>query len=151
MPDDETRVIEVALPDWLQALRPVVGTLIAFGRNPVGFIITAVATWLVAGALSVGSVLVAGADYAGTLLAAAPQSVQAFLASAFAPVAQTLVGLAGQATASIGAVLATAGPAAPVLVAVFAAVVAVVLYRVGVALLGELPGGSSLVDILDFR
>lgn len=77
--------------------------------------------------------------------------VQAQLGASFGLVGFDILAAFRWVQIQIGSAAAAAGPAAPIIAIVFGAATVTVLYRAGVAILGELPVGSSLVDFLGLR
>lgn len=128
-----------------------IATLVAFATDPVGFIVEVVAAFVVATLLELGAIVVGVVDTFATTLAAIPRVARLALSGAFGAAGDVFIGTVASAYASLLGVVSVAGPAAPLVVVGLLAGTVALTYRVGVALVGELPGGSSLVDILGLR
>ena len=145
---------ELTRSEILKALAPlasVAKVLARFGRDPFGFVATIISLYIVdsilnLGAFAVNSVLAAFGFVVGFF-----DSIRVTLVTTFGRVGIDLleVYVAGQQT--VADIVSRAGAAAPFLAVGFAAVALYVGYRVAVALLGELPVGSSIVDLLGLR
>lgn len=160
---DGSRIIVVqnALPEWVRNLRPLsqvaaalagaAGFLIAFAKDPVGFVVTVIRNFVV------GAVLQAGAFVVETILAGfdiivgALTFVQRRLVGAFAVVGVDILGVLTSLQRTLAGIVADAGPAGPVIAVLGVAVGLYVLYRVAVAGLELVPGGSSLLTLLRLR
>jgi len=147
--DDSTSAQEV-----LEALAPLVSvaeTLREFGRDPVGFVASIISLYIVDSFLNLGGYVVGSFllvfDYITTPLQSAENLLVAALSLGGQPTLLALQSL----TETVSGVVQQAGPAGPILAAVIAGVFIYVSVRVGVALLGEIPGGSTIVDLLRLR
>jgi hypothetical protein len=136
------------------ALAPLAGVasvLVAFGEDPVGFIVEVVAAFLVATLLELGGIAVGAVDTIASTVAAVPRFVRLLVSGAFSQAGALVIGGIADLFRGVATTAQAAGPAGPVLVTVTLALTLVALYRVSVALIGEVPGGSSLVDIFNLR
>lgn len=151
---DDTRTITVALPGWLKRLRPAIEQLGAlydrYGSVPAA-VFGLIALYIASAVLSIGQFAV------NVVLAVFDPIVQALgitellIDLGVQTVTTDLVGALVGFRSGIADVAAAAGPLAPVIVVGVAAASLYVVYRVSIALLGELPLGSSLVDLLGLR
>lgn len=152
------------LPDWIYDLKPlasvasglasVAGVLIYFGNNPVEFIQRVISFYIVGSIFAAGRylvetvlvpfdilvglsnlVLVGNEEYLGLL---------DIFGSLGAGILATLTDIQTQ----VLAVLAQAGPAAPIIAIGAASVGLYLLYRLAVAALLALPGGASIASLL---
>lgn len=138
----------------LQALAPlatVAGFLARFGRNPVGFIASVISLYIVNSVLNLGAFAINSVLGVFNAIVGAIRAAQALLTGAFAFVGVDILGIFTSLNAIVAELAASAGPFGPPLIAAFAAVSVYLTYRVAVALLGELPIGSSVVDLLGLR
>lgn len=152
MPSDgSNRTITLELPGWVQALRPVAATLVQFGKNPVGFVFSIISLYissLFLDLFGLASGVVLGIFDA---FAYVFDLSRAFLLGAGGRVGLEIIGLVTWFGASLNRVLYALGPTAPFLVALVGSLVLYGLFRGTIALLGEIPGGSTLVDFLRIR
>lgn len=145
---------ETTGPELLQALAPlanVAGFLARFGRNPVGFIVSVISLYIVNAVLNLGAFAVNSVLGVFNAVVGAIRAAQALLTGAFAFVGVDILGIFASLNEIVATIAASAGPFGPPLIAAFAAVSIYGTYRVGVALLGEIPIGSSIVDLLGLR
>lgn len=142
---DAERVVKVTLPVGF------VATLAAFAKDPVGFIVEVVAAFFVATLLELGGIAVAAVDTVAATAATIPRVIGLLLRGAFGQAGAVVIDGIAELYVGIATTARAAGPAGPVLVTVTLALTLVALYRVSVALIGEVPGGSSLVDMFNRR
>lgn len=149
--DGSSRVIELTLPGWLRALKPVAAVLVQFGKNPVGFVFSIISLYISSlfidlFGLVTGVVLGVFDSFAYVF-----DLARVLLVQAFGFVGIEILGLVAQIGLELRQALFLLGPAAPFLVALVGSLVLYGLYRGTIALLGEVPGGSTLVDFLRIR
>ncbi|GGN92267.1 hypothetical protein [Haloarcula pellucida] len=145
---------ELTTRQLLEALAPlasVARVLVRFGRNPVGFVTTIISLYIVDSVLNIGAFAVNSILSAFGIIVGFFDGIRVTLVTAFGSVGIDILGGYVAVQQSIANVVASAGAAAPFLAIGFASVAVYVGYRVGVALLGELPLGSSIVDLLGLR
>lgn len=145
---------EISTRELLETLAPlatVARVLVRFGRNPVRFVATIISLYIVNGFLNLGAFLVNSVLTAFGIVTGAFDFVRVLLVNAFGSLGINILAVYASGQQALADVIATAGPAAPFLATGFTAVVLYVGYRVGVALLGEVPIGSSIVDLLGLR
>lgn len=160
-PDDGTRIIHVTrvvkipLPKELQALAALSSTaitaLVMFAENPREFIFRFVSEFVVSSVFGLFGIIVEWIQAAFDLVVLAVDGARSLAIGAFAAVGVDILGALVAVQQQLAAAVATLGPAAP-LVAVAAGSVAIyVVARLGIGLLGELPLGSTIVDLLRLR
>ena len=135
--EDEIQ-IDVSLPDWVQALRPlsgVVNALVTFGRDPVGFIFTTITSYLLLAVFGVLNVVTESILFAFDLIVAALQYVQNALVGGFGVVGVDILGVLLELQVSVAGVVDGAGPAGPVLAVALAGAGTYAVYRGGKFLL----------------
>jgi hypothetical protein len=160
---DGSRIIVVqnALPDWVYSLRPLTsvagalagaaGFLVAFAQDPVGFIVMVIRSFII------GSVLQAGAYVTNAILGGFAiivgglRYVQRTLVGAFGAAGVDILGVLFGLQEALAGIVAGAGPAGPVIAVLGVAVSLFVLYRLALAGLEFVPGGSSLLTLLRLR
>lgn len=152
MPSDgSSRIVVLELPGWLQALRPVATTLVTFGKNPVGFVFGIISLYissLFLDLFGIATGVVLGIfDTFGYVFDLARR----FLIGSFGQLGVGLLNVVLNFGRTIARGLDFLGPAAPIVVGLIAGVVMYGLYRLVIGLLGELPVGSTLVDLLRLR
>lgn len=146
------------IPDWVKSLRPLaaltsaaIGTLVAFAQNPVEFVFRLINYYVVGGALAVGRFAVGVVLAPFDLLGGALDYLQRALVNAFAVVGIDILGVLVGIQQSIAGVVASAGPAGPLVAVGLAAVSIYLLYRLAIAALEIVPGGSSILTLGGFR
>lgn len=146
--------IQVELPEWLSSLRRPLEQLRAlyerFGSLP-GAIFGLISLYLLNGILDVIGVITGSVLFAFDLVVGAFRWVQRALVGAFGAVGIDVLGALTDLQVALAGIVAGAGPAGPFIAVAAVSVSLYLMYRVGVALLGELPVGSSIVDILGLR
>lgn len=139
------------------ALGPVADELRAFGalakeKGGVGpaifFLIT---SYILAGIFDVINVIAGSILFAFDMVVGALRVARQLLIGAFGGVGRDILGVYTLVQQAFADVLAGAGPFAPIIAVAVAAGALYLIIRVGVALLGELPIGSSIVDLLGLR
>lgn len=135
--EDEIQ-IDVSLPDWVKALRPlagVVNALVTFGRNPVRFVFTTITSYILLAVFGVLNVVTGSVLYAFDLVLAALQFVQNFLVSGFGAVGVDILAVLVDLQVAVAGVVAGAGPAGPVVAVGLAAGGTYAVYRAGIVVL----------------
>jgi hypothetical protein len=146
------------LPSWVFSLRPlapvagalasVASVLIAFGKDPIGFVVRIVNFYIVGGVLAVGryaiGVVVAPFEIFGGALDFIQGALVGIFGGAGAGILSALVGI----QQSVAGLIAGAGPLGPPIAVGAAAIGFYVLYRVGIAALELVPGGGALKSLL---
>lgn len=138
----------------LEALAPlasVANVLVRFGTNPVGFVASIISLYIVNTVVNIGAYAVNVILAAFDIVTGALNVVRGGLSWALGGVGDQIIGAILSGRAQVVDVVGGAGPAGPIIAAVVAAVGLYVLYRLGVALLGEIPIGSTIVDLLGLR
>jgi len=135
---------------WASPIREIAALYREYGSIPRAMA-AIISTYVVESVFGLGSYVVASVlsvfDYATLSLA----WVQTQLGGAFAWVGFDILSALRWVQIQLGTAATAAGPLAPLVAIAIASVTLAVLYRAGIALLGELPGGSSLVDFLGLR
>lgn len=138
----------------IEALAPlakVAGVLVRFGTNPVGFVASIISIYVVNTVLNLGAfgvnVVLAGGD----ILVGIFDFARVVLIWAFGGVGRDILAGVLIVREAVADVVGSAGPAGPIIAAVVVSVGLYGLYRLAVAGLGELPLGSSIVDLLGLR
>lgn len=154
-------VVENALPDWVTQLKPlagvasglagVAGALITFGQDPVGFIFRAINFYILGGILAVVDLAAGAVLYPFNRLVGGLGFIQAGLIGAFSSVGIDIQAALLSIQSSLAGLIATAGPAGPLLAVGAAAVGIFVLYRLTLAILVFVPGGDSLLTFFGGR
>lgn len=138
----------------LSALAPLVrfvDILERFARDPRGFIFGFISTYLVATALGFGSYIVGSILTVFDTLAGFFGGTATLLVSSLQTVT-TPVLLAGQRlTLIIASVVQSAGPLGPPIAAAVTAALLILAYRLIIAVAGEFPVASTIVDFLGLR
>ncbi len=104
--------------ELLEALAPLAGVakvLVRFGRNPFGFIATIISLYIVNGFLNLGAFAVNTVLSAFDIVVGSLDFVRITLVNAFGGIGIDLLGAIAVIQQVAGNVIATAGPAAPVL------------------------------------
>jgi hypothetical protein len=146
------------LPDWVSNLRPLamlaggaMGTLIAFANDPFGFIFEAISYYILGGLLAVIRLAAGAVLYPFDLLVGALQFIQETLVGAFAAIGIDILEVLAGIQQGLGNLIASAGPAAPVLAVGLASAGLFLTYRLAIAALELVPGGSSILTLGGLR
>lgn len=140
-----------------EPLQEVMGPLVQFGRlakekgGVVPAIFAIITAYILEGIFGVIGVITGSILYAFEIVVGAIEFARDLLVGAFGVVGVDLIGALIDVQREILTVVEGAGPAAPVIAAGAAVVSVLILYRLAVAALGELPIGSSIVDLLGLR
>jgi len=147
--DSETTI--VSLPDsLLDPLRELGALYKRYGSVPRA-IFALISLYLVNGALSIGSFVVGSVLAVFDIAAGSIRSVQLFLINSFGSVGVNILGIYKSIQLQLASVIQGAGPLGPPLAVFVGGLLIYGLYRVTIVALGELPLGSSLVDLLRLR
>jgi hypothetical protein len=119
-----------------------------FANNPAALVISVVSGFVVSVILGFFEFLVGAVLYPFDLLVGGLAWIQRQLVVAFAFVGVDILGALRGLQQSLVGVVEAAGPAAPVVAAAAAGVAIFVLYRLTVAGLAFIPGGSSIMALL---
>jgi hypothetical protein len=150
-------IAEAALPWWLRILKPVATTLARLAqriREAGSFqqaVLTIVATWVASSVLGFGEYLIGFVFRLFTPVLRAIGLTERGVVAAFAPAGAAILETFAGLTAAVRDVTGVAGPVAPIIATLLVLGLGYVTYSVAVAALGELPLGSSLVDLLGLR
>ncbi|WP_436931676.1 hypothetical protein [Halosimplex halobium] len=135
---------------WLAPLRELVALYREYGSLPRA-VFSLIATYLVSSVFGFGSWIVASVLSVFDMVTLALAWVQVQLSSAFAFVGIDILGALRWVQLELAAGAQAAGPLAPLVTIAIGSIALAVTYRALIALVGELPGGSSLVDFLGLR
>lgn len=121
-------------PDWWSTIKN-------FGKDPKGFVLGFVATWVVGGFLDVGEIVIEAVQLAFEPVIEIPVTIASTLSRAVAPAAELILWIPGEIDSIFTGLTASLGPAAPLVIIPLAVLVAVALFE----LLKRLPYiGSAL-------
>ncbi|WP_254271096.1 hypothetical protein [Haloarcula marina] len=129
----------------------VAKTLFAFARNPVTYVGAIISGYIVRSVLNLGAFGVNSVLSAFGIVAGFFDGIRVTLVRAFGSIGIDLLAAYLSVQQVIGSAVRVAGPGGPFLAIGFTAVTLYLGYRVAVALLGEIPVGSSIVDLLGLR
>ncbi|MBO4248376.1 hypothetical protein IL252_11180 [Halomicrobium sp. IBSBa] len=132
-------------------IQSTLGTLFRFLRNPVRFVFSIISFYVLNGILNIVSTVTSAVLGAFDYLVASLTFAQRALGQAFGVAGLNVLSARAALNQIVVTLAASAGPAAPILVIGAGAVTLFLIYRVGIALLGELPVGSSVIDLLGLR
>ena len=136
--------------DRADALSQLVGLVSEYGSLPRA-VFALVSLYLLNGIFGILGVIVGSVLFVFDLLVASLETVRTLLVSVFGAAGLELLGALLSLERAIAGVVETAGPVGPPIAVGVTAVLLYVLYRVAVALIGEIPGGSTIVDLLRLR
>jgi hypothetical protein len=128
----------------------LVGLVRSYGSLPRA-IFALISLYLLNGIFSIFGVVAGSVLYVFDLIVGSLQVAQSLLIGAFGAVGVDLLGVFVALEGEIAGVVASAGPAGPVIAVGSTAVILFVGYRLAVSVLGELPVGSTIVDLLGLR
>lgn len=126
-------------------------TLLSFLRNPFGFVASIITLYILNGLFSIIDVVAGSILFVFDVVVGSLRTAQALLVGAFGAVGVDIFGALVGVQQALSGVVAAAGPLGPPLAVAAASLMLYGLYRLTVALLGELPGGSTIVDLLGVR
>jgi hypothetical protein len=127
------------------------GRLLSFLSNPYGFVASLISVYIVGVVFDVASILIGSVLYAFDIIAGSFGYAQRTLVVGFSTVGIDILGALVGVQQAVSGVVASAGPLGPPLAVAAASLSLYVLYRLGIAALGELPVGSTVVDLLRLR
>lgn len=136
---------ESSLPEWLSSSSD---TLREFARNPSGFVIGIVATWIVGGILLVGRTIVDAVLLAFDVVVNAFDAVAGVLVGALQSVGLPVLDLASGVSAFIVGLADPLGPLAPVVAGAVVTILIVGTFRFGKAILLEIPILGGFLEFL---
>lgn len=146
-----TLVTLANVADELTDLANYVNVLTDFASDPFGFVFEIISTYIVGTILGLGRYLIRSVLTAFGFVTAPLQAFGALLVSSLYTVLAPVTALVQQLTAIIATTVMAAGPLGPPIAAMFAAALAYGLYRIIIAVAGEVPVGSTVVDLLRLR
>lgn len=162
--DDGPLIIirKIPLPNWLQALAPVAGTLKklgAFIQNPSeasfpkfrAAVLSIVTGWIVGGFLDAGAWITAQILLATRPFLRAIGTSQQAIARAFGTVGFAVLNTLRTVNNAVIDTVGVAGPAAPIISAAVVGGTLYLSYRLATSIAGEIPVLSSIVDFLGLR
>jgi uncharacterized membrane protein len=143
------------LPGWIYTLRPlaaagasVIAFLIAFAKDPVGFVTRIISYYLVGGILTAGTWLIEAFLYPFDLVIWGLEWLQRTLVEAFRWLGLDILGALVGLERQIAAAVEMLGPAAPVVAVAVAGIAIFGLYRAGIAGIKLIPGGDALLSLI---
>lgn len=132
------------------AIQQLVALVTEYGSLPRA-VFALITLYILNGIFSVIDVVAGSVLFVFDLVVGSVQTAQALLVGAFGAVGVDILGALVGVQQAVSGVVAVAGPLGPPLAVASASLMLYVLYRLTVALLGELPGGSTIVDLLGVR
>jgi len=132
------------------AIGQLVGLVTEYGSLPRA-IYALITLYILNGIFSVIDVITGSVLFVFDLVVGSLQTAQALLVGAFAAVGVDILGALLGVQRAVSGIVTAAGPLGPVIAVASASLMLYGLYRLAVALLGELPGGSTIVDLLGVR
>lgn len=132
------------------AIGQLVSLVTEYGSLPRA-VFALITLYILNGIFSVIDVLAGSVLFVFDVVVGSLQTAQALLVGAFGAVGVDILGALFGVQQALSGVVAGAGPLGPPLAVAAASLMLYGLYRLTVALLGELPGGSTLVDLLGVR
>ncbi|WP_415381469.1 hypothetical protein [Halosimplex sp. TS25] len=135
---------------WVRPLAQLVGLYREYGSIPKA-IFGLISTYIVSSVFGFGGYVVSSILAVFDWITLSLAWVQVELGGSFTIVGFRVLNAYRWVQGQLGNAAASAGPLAPVIAIAIGAVIFAVLYRALIALLGELPGGSSIVDFLGLR
>lgn len=133
------------LPTWITRYG---STLREFGRDPSGFVIGIVATWIVGGILMMGRQVLAAILLAFDSILNALALVEGVLVGSLDSVGAPVLELAGRLPAFYAGLVEPFGPLAPVVAVGVGTLIIVATYRLLKALVLEIPILGGLLEFL---
>jgi hypothetical protein len=133
-----------------RAVREVASLIARYGSLPRA-IFAIISLYILNGLFSIINVVAGSVLYVFDLIVGSLQTAQALLVGAFGAVGIDILGALVGVQQAVSVVVASAGPLGPPLAVAAASLSLYVLYRLGIAALGELPVGSTVVDLLRLR
>lgn len=129
--DGTTQIIQVnpRLPGWLAALKPVAKVLLAFGRDPYGFVATIISVYVLQSVFGLASYVVGSILAAFNTITGAIGFAQSLLITAFSALGDVLLIPLVALEQALASVVAGAGAAAPIIAVAGSAVLLYGVYR----------------------
>lgn len=141
----------VLLPgEWLAPIKELVALYEKYGSVPRA-IFGLISLYIADSVLSLGSFAVGVVLSVWDFVTRSIDSARLLLVGLFGGVGGTLLGVAELVVDEVAVAVASLGPFGPPLAVATGALTLYATYRLLIALLGELPGGSSVVDLLGVR
>lgn len=134
-----------SLPGWLSSSSD---TLREFARDPSGFVIGIVATWIVGGVLLVGRTIVDSVLLAFDVVVNALELVAGAIVGALASVGLPVLQFASGVSGFIAGLADVAGPLAPVIATAIVVLLVVGTFRTMKAILLEIPVVGGFLELL---
>lgn len=141
------QIITVTLPSWLEPLRQVAVLIERYGSFPRA-IFALITGYILNGLFDIIGVVAGSVLFAFDLIVGGLAFAQGALVGAFGSVGIDILGAIAGVRQAFLDVLATAGPAAPVLAALLTVGVLVLLYRAAIALGSDVPLLGALLEFL---
>lgn len=151
---DRTIRVQAVLPEWAQALRPlagVVGVLVDFAKNPVGFVMSIISLYVVNAIFGLFGIIVGSIQAAFDVFVWAFDGARVMLISAASAVGFDILSAIAGLQMQFADAVSLLGPAAPIVAVGVGSLGVYATYRLVVVAAGELPLGSSIVDVLRLR
>lgn len=141
----------IGLPQsWLGPVAELVRLYNRYGSLPRA-ITAIISSYIISSVFGFGSFIIGSVFAVFDALTLSLRWVQQRVGVQFGMAGYTVLDGVRTVQQTIGGAVESLGPAGPIVAIAFAAIVLALVYRVGVALIGELPVGSSVVDILGLR
>jgi len=134
----------------IEAAQRLAALISRYGSIPRA-IFALISLYLLNGVFSIVNVVAGSVLYVFDLFVGSLGVAQDLLVSAFGAVGVDILGALLGVQQAVSGVVASAGPLGPPLAILAASALLYGLYRLAVALLGEFPGGSTIVDLLRLR
>jgi len=141
----------VAIPkSLLQPLKQLAALADRYGSVPRA-IVAIISLYIVNGVLSIGSYIVGSFVAFNDSVTASFRLAQNVLIGSFGSVGVDVLAVGRSIQLQIASVIQGAGPLGPPIAVGLGAIIVYAVYRIIIVALGELPLGSSLVDLLGLR
>ena len=144
----------VTLANYANALTDLAfyaNTLTNFASNPQRFIFRFISEYIVGTAIGLGQYLIGSILLVFNTIASYLQTAAFILVGSFQVVTTPILVAGQRLIAAIATAVVAAGPAGPVIAAALTATLLYSTYRLLIAVAGEIPVGSSIVDLLGLR
>lgn len=135
---------------WLQPIQQLVALYEEYGSLPRA-IFGLISLYIVNGVLNIGEYIVSSILLLFDYVTGSLGLVQRQLGVSFATVSAGVLTAIWNVQMSIATIVTPYGPLTPVVMIGLTAIEALIIWRILVALLGELPLGSSITDLLGLR
>jgi len=141
----------VYLPTWLlEPLRELAGLYQEYGSIPRA-VVAIISGYIVSSVFGLGAYIVGSILTVFDVVAGSIAWVQYQAGAAFGFTGNSILRALRDVQLAFGDAIASAGPLAPVIAGGLAAIALYGTYRVGVAVAGEFPVASTIVDLLGLR